>query len=177
MQCPQCQVEKHDTAKFCQECGSKLARTCPGCSQEVSPRAKFCPECGTRLTASGLSPKPRQTDHQQTRSSDPTAPHGQSPMVSCSILAIPRRMKMTPSGQCEAGLRLLAEACFQQALAVARRQQAKSWELRTAMSLGQLWQHRGKGAAARQLLGAIYGWFTEGFDTADLQEAMVEALS
>ncbi len=64
-----------------------------------------------------------------------------------------------------------AEACFQQALAVARRQQAKSWELRAAMSLSRLWQRQGKRAEARELLAPIYGWFTEGFDTADLQEA------
>jgi predicted ATPase len=64
-----------------------------------------------------------------------------------------------------------AEVCFQQSLAIARRQQAKSWELRAAMSLSQLWQRQGKGAEARALLAPIYSWFTEGFDTADLQEA------
>jgi predicted ATPase len=64
-----------------------------------------------------------------------------------------------------------AEARFQQALTVARRQQAKSWELRTAMSLSRLWQSQGKRAEAYELLAPIYGWFTEGFDTADLQEA------
>ena len=64
-----------------------------------------------------------------------------------------------------------AEVCFQQALAIARRQQAKSWELRAAMSLSRLWQQQGKRAAARELLAPIYGWFTEGFDTADLQDA------
>jgi len=64
-----------------------------------------------------------------------------------------------------------AEACFQQALAVARRQEAKSLELRTAMSLSRLWQQQGKRAEAHDLLAPIYGWFTEGFDTADLQEA------
>jgi predicted ATPase len=64
-----------------------------------------------------------------------------------------------------------AEACFQQALAVAHRQQARSLELRAAMSLARLWQRQGKHAAARELLTPIYGWFTEGFDTADLQEA------
>jgi hypothetical protein len=64
-----------------------------------------------------------------------------------------------------------AEACFQQALAVARRQQAKSWELRAAMSLAHLWQQQGRRAEAHDLLAPIYGWFTEGFDTADLQEA------
>jgi predicted ATPase len=64
-----------------------------------------------------------------------------------------------------------AEANFQQALAVARRQQAKLWELRAALSLCRLWQRQGKRAEARELLTPIYSWFTEGFDTADLQEA------
>jgi predicted ATPase len=64
-----------------------------------------------------------------------------------------------------------AEACFQQALAVSRRQQARSWELRTAMSLARLWQQQGKRTAAHDLLTPVYHWFTEGFDTADLQEA------
>jgi class 3 adenylate cyclase/tetratricopeptide (TPR) repeat protein len=66
-----------------------------------------------------------------------------------------------------------AEAYFQQALAVARRQQARSWELRAAMSLSRLWQQQGKRTEARELLAPIYGWFTEGFDTADLQDAKV----
>jgi predicted ATPase len=64
-----------------------------------------------------------------------------------------------------------AEACFQQAMDVARRQEAKSLELRAAMSLSRLWQQQGKQAEARALLAPIYNWFTEGFDTADLQEA------
>ena len=71
-----------------------------------------------------------------------------------------------------------AEACFQQALGVARRQQAKSLELRAAMSLARLWQGQGKHTEAHQRLAEVYGWFTEGFDTADLQEAraLLEAL-
>ena len=64
-----------------------------------------------------------------------------------------------------------AERCFRQALAVSRRQHAKSWELRAATSLARLWQQQGKHAEAHELLAPIYGWFTEGFDTADLQEA------
>ncbi len=64
-----------------------------------------------------------------------------------------------------------AEAWLQRALDVARRQEAKSLELRAAMSLSRLWQQQGKQAEARALLAPIYGWFTEGFDTADLQEA------
>jgi len=64
-----------------------------------------------------------------------------------------------------------AEGCFRQALAIASRQQAKSLELRAAMSLSRLWQRQGKRDEARQVLAEVYGWFTEGFDTADLQEA------
>ena len=64
-----------------------------------------------------------------------------------------------------------AEVCFRQALDIARGQQAKWWELRAAMSLARLWQQQGKRQAARELLAPVYGWFTEGFDTADLQEA------
>jgi predicted ATPase/class 3 adenylate cyclase len=72
-----------------------------------------------------------------------------------------------------------AETCFRQALDVARRQEAKSLELRAAMSLGRLWQQQGKWTEAHELLAPIYGWFTEGFDTADLQEAkaLLEELS
>ena len=64
-----------------------------------------------------------------------------------------------------------AETSLQHALDVARRQQARSWELRAALSLSRLWQQQGKRAEARELLAPIYGWFTEGFDTPDLQEA------
>jgi predicted ATPase len=64
-----------------------------------------------------------------------------------------------------------AETCFQQALDIARRQEAKALELRAAMSLSRLWQQQGKQAEAQALRAPIYSWFTEGFDTADLQEA------
>jgi predicted ATPase/DNA-binding XRE family transcriptional regulator len=63
------------------------------------------------------------------------------------------------------------ESCFHQAIAIAHQQQARSLELRAVMSLGRLWQRQGRTVAARQQLAAIYGWFTEGFDTPDLQEA------
>jgi class 3 adenylate cyclase/predicted ATPase len=64
-----------------------------------------------------------------------------------------------------------AETYFERALAVARQQQAKSWELRASMSLARLWRDQGKVQQARELLAPVYGWFTEGFDTRDLKEA------
>jgi hypothetical protein len=64
-----------------------------------------------------------------------------------------------------------AQAYFERALAVSRLQQAKSWELRAAMSLARLWRDQGKVSEARELLAPVYGWFTEGFDTLDLKEA------
>jgi predicted ATPase len=72
-----------------------------------------------------------------------------------------------------------AESCFQHAIEVARRQQAKSWELRATTSLARLWQAQGKTDEAHQILAGIYNWFTEGFDTADLLEArtLLEELS
>jgi predicted ATPase len=72
-----------------------------------------------------------------------------------------------------------AETCFHQALEAARRQQAKLWELRAAVSLSRLWQRQGKRVEACELLAPVHGWFTEGFDTADLQEAkaLLEALT
>jgi predicted ATPase len=65
------------------------------------------------------------------------------------------------------------EDCFHQAIEVARQQQAKSWELRAVMSLCRLWQEQGRRAEARERLAEVYGWFSEGFDTPDLQEARV----
>jgi predicted ATPase len=64
-----------------------------------------------------------------------------------------------------------AEACFLKAIEVARRQQAKSLELRAVMSLARLWRRQGKQHEAHKMLEEIYNWFTEGFDTKDLQEA------
>ena len=72
-----------------------------------------------------------------------------------------------------------AEACFLKAIEIARKQQAKSLELRAATSLARLWQQQGKHDEAHKLLSEIYNWFTEGFDTKDLQEAktLIEELS
>ena len=82
-------------------------------------------------------------------------------------------LKQTGTPQAE------AETWLRRALDVARRQEAKSLELRAAMSLSRLWQQEGKRAEAYELLAPVYGWFTEGFDTADLQEAkaLLEALT
>jgi predicted ATPase len=88
-----------------------------------------------------------------------------------SEVADPR--PLTPDPQVE------AEECFHNALAISRRQEAKSLELRAATSLARLWQQQGKTAEARELLAPVYNWFTEGFDTKDLQEAkmLIEELA
>jgi len=87
----------------------------------------------------------------------------------------PSTQHLTSGTQAEAE----AEGCFHKAIEIARQQQAKSLELRAVMSLSRLWQQQGKKDEARQLLAEIYGWFTEGFDTKDLQEAkaLIEELS
>ena len=77
----------------------------------------------------------------------------------------PQHLAPNPHAEAE------AEACFQKAIEVARTQGAKSLELRAAMSLARLWQQQGKHHEARNTLSEIYGWFTEGFDTKDLQAA------
>jgi predicted ATPase len=80
---------------------------------------------------------------------------------------VPNTQHLTPSTQAEAEV----EACFQKAIAIAQKQQAKSLELRATTSLARLWQQQGKQHEARDILAAVYNWFTEGFDTKDLQEA------
>jgi predicted ATPase len=81
------------------------------------------------------------------------------------------RLKGTLLLQQSADNQAEAASAFQQAITIAQNQSAKSWELRASTSLAQLWQSQGKRDEARQLLGDVYGWFTEGFDTADLKDA------
>jgi predicted ATPase len=78
---------------------------------------------------------------------------------------VPNSQTPTPKAHAE------VEACFLKAIDIAQRQQAKSLELRAVMSLSRLWQQQGKKKEAHERLSALYGWFTEGFDTKDLQEA------
>jgi predicted ATPase len=84
-------------------------------------------------------------------------------------------------GMALSGLNRIEEgqSAFQEALRIARRQQAKSYELRSATGLARLWGEQGRRDDARELLGSVYGWFTEGFDTANLKEAkaLLQALA
>jgi TOMM system kinase/cyclase fusion protein len=95
--------------------------------------------------------------------------------VAAACIPAPTAVPDGPAGSVgspgQSSLQMQAQACFRTALDIARRQQAKSWELRAAMSLSRLWQQQGKRAEARALLAPVYGWFTEGFDTAALREA------
>ena len=81
---------------------------------------------------------------------------------------IKRKNPLAPNPQAEAE----AEACFLKAIEIARKQQAKSLELRAVMSVARLWRRQGKKAEAYRMLAEVYDWCTAGFDTADLQEAM-----
>jgi hypothetical protein len=95
-------------------------------------------------------------------------PEGKRQIVDMALRGewkVPNTQPLTPSTQAE------AEKCFHKAIEVAQKQQAKSLELRAVMSLARLWKQQGKTADAQQMLAEIYGWFTEGFDTKDLQEA------
>jgi predicted ATPase len=96
-------------------------------------------------------------------------PHREGRFFEAELSRLEGELLLARSAEQQAG----AEARFRQALDIAHRQQAKSLELRAAMSLARLWQQQGKRAEAHRLLAEIYGWFTEGFDTADLQEAKV----
>jgi predicted ATPase len=89
------------------------------------------------------------------------------------------QVSQVPDPESDTSPMVNAEQCFQQALALARSRQARWWELRAAMSLARLWQQQGKRVEAYQLLAEIYGWFTEGFDTTDLQDAkaLLDALT
>ena len=100
------------------------------------------------------------------------APHASIP-APLPPVSSPRRLAVQDSTEQKANGKSAqeAEACLHQALAVARGQQAKVWELRAALSLSRLWQRQGKRDAARQLLAEVHGWFTEGFETVDLQDA------
>ncbi|MBI3796176.1 MAG: hypothetical protein HY268_04295, partial [Deltaproteobacteria bacterium] len=97
---------------------------------------------------------------------------GELRLAQSSVQGLGSRVK-TGLGSSVQRLESEAEECFLKAIEISRHQQAKSLELRAVMSLSRLWQQQGKKDEARQMLAEIYGWFTEGFDTKDLQEAKV----
>ena len=86
MQCPQCQHENSEAAKFCEECGTKLVRVCPGCGHEVSLRAKFCPACGTSLTGQTPVLKTLDSRLQTPDSSRPEAERRQLTVMFCDLV-------------------------------------------------------------------------------------------
>ena len=137
---------------------------CASCGTENSERAKFCIECAApfqqRCLNCGTENPPRARF--------------------CAECATPLTRQSQQSSVQSLGSRVKeAEECFHKAIEIARRQQAKSLELRAVMSLSRLWQKQGKKEEAHRMLAEIYNWFTEGFDTKDLQEAkaLLEELS
>jgi hypothetical protein len=150
MLCSSCQHDDPAGAKFCNSCGARLDSACPQCSHVNPSGSRFCNECGTSLTAQPQPP------------------------VSSSKFHVEEGLESSVQR-----LESEAEEYFLKAVEIARKQSAKSLELRAVMSLARLWQQQGKKDEARQMLTDIYGWFTEGFDTADLKEAkaLLEELS
>jgi Double zinc ribbon len=162
MHCASCGPENPAGAKFCIECAAPRSKRCPSCGIENLPRAKFCSACATPLASQAGVQSPRSTV-QSPEESGVRSPESKPPN--------PQSAFRNPQ--------LEAEACFLKAIEIAHRQSAKSLELRAVISLSRLWQHQGKKEAAWQMLAEIYGWFTEGFDTADLREAkaLIEELA
>ncbi len=137
-------------------------------------RVPACPQVRARAVPRLLVPSPGES--QGTRAFQTPTPRRYGGLG--RDLATPLDLSGEQVPRADSALRCLAssvqkeaEACFLKVIEIARRQSAKSLELRAVMSLSRLWQQQGKKDEARQMLAEIYGWFTEGFDTADLQEA------
>src|SRR3989454_11882041 len=111
-------------------------------------------------------------------STNSRSPRGQLTLQKFQVSGFKFQVQESPKSEVR-GSESEAEECFLKAIEIARRQQAKSLELRAVMSLSRLWQSQGKQKDAHKMLAELYGWFTEGFDTADLQEAkaLLEELS
>jgi hypothetical protein len=195
MRCSECTADNALDRRFCAGCAARLVVGCPACRFENEPSAKFCGGCAARLTPTAIqvSPErhtPKPLAERILRSRGALEGERKLSLLCEQLQPVPRAV--TPSSfrskekWCEAevprtagevALKSLAPDTdkaakyFDRALAVARQQQAKSWELRASMSLARLWRDQGKVGEARELLAPVYGWFTEGFDTRDLQEA------
>jgi hypothetical protein len=160
MRCTSCGFENPEGKKFCEECGAKFALACPSCGAEVRPGAKFCGDCGTALRGASQRPAANRRKDQATPRARKTPRRVASPPVPPS--------RPTPA---EAERRQLTVMFCDLVGSTALSAQLDPEELRAATSLARLWQQQGKKKEARQMLAEIYGWFTEGFDTKDLQEA------
>ena len=200
MQCPACQHENKAAARFCEGCGARLARPCPSCGEEAGPQARFCPACGATFTDPAVTARGHQPQGAED-ASVPAGERRQLTVFFCDLVgSTPLSQQLDAEewrdliaqyqqaasgavvrfgGHLRAEILLdmdgnavaEAEALFGQSLEIARRQEAKTFELRAATSLARLWQRQGKRDASRALLAPLYAWLTEGFDTRDLQAA------
>ncbi len=189
MKCPRCQAENREGRRFCAECGASLAIACSSCGFSNEPGEKFCGGCGQALEVA-VAPIPAakfaalQTytpkhlaEKILTSKSVLEGERKQVTVLFAELYRIKGELLLAQEGKREEYSE--AEVCFQKAIEAARSQSAKSLELRAVRSLSRLWQKQGKKDEARRMLAEIYGWFTEGFDTADLKEAkaLLEELS
>src|SRR5206468_827058 len=113
MQCPQCQHENSEAAKFCEECGTKLIRACPSCGQEVSPRAKFCPACGTSLTRQLPASQTLDSSLQTLDSSRPEAERRQLTVIFCDLVGSTALSERLDPEELREVVRAYQEVCTQ----------------------------------------------------------------
>jgi hypothetical protein len=197
MQCPQCRADNDAGLRFCESCGAKLVAMCPSCGHELKPQANFCGHCGASLSgpAAPQAAAPPELAPAAPAPAD-AAERRQLTVMFCDLVgstdlsqrldaedlrSVVRAYQAAASAAIERYAGHIAQYLGDGLLVIARRQEAKTFELRAATSLARLWQRQGKtgGPAeasakagdARDLLAPLYAWFTEGFDTRDLKEA------
>ncbi len=178
MQCMNCQYENDDGLKFCNPCGYSLSGGCVRCDFQNRSGSKFCGQCGLSLTVSNMSPPKLESERRF---------YAVLPLV-IDLLQRERRISyrrltdvfgldQSLLGEICDDLRFRQLACDEDGQGLVYSpmaslpQQAKSLELRAATSLACLWHAEGREREAYDVLAPVYEWFTEGFDTADLQDA------
>lgn len=195
--CPQCGFENPPDFAFCGKCATSLSDKSSGKNENSELRTQhselivaerrqltvmFCDLVGATALSAQLEPKVlsetltilnkagehvEESEVYHLKGDLTFQQENQKSKGKSQSAKVKSRKSPTPEPQAEAE----AEGCFVKAIDIAQRQQAKSWELRASTSLARLWQQQGKRHEARKILADVYNWFTEGFDTKDLQEA------
>lgn len=175
MQCPACDHEIRAGARFCDHCGARLLRDCPHCSRDLRLGARFCDACGQPVAAAAppLSARPSPEEPAPAE-----AERRQLTVLFCDLLDSTELSSRLDAEDLREVLRRYQDTAVQAIERFAGHVAqylggglARSLELRAAMGLARLWREQDKRREARDLLQPIYDWFSEGFDTQDLEDA------